>query len=204
MSLLRKLMAKPWEHAGEMQGLHGEVVNRFSAGRVGLMMFLAVVSSLFGLFMVSYYSRTLFPDWEMLAEPGILWLNTGVLALASVAMQAASGAARRNAIPALRKAVAAGAVLTVAFIGGQVVAWNQLVDAGYFAQTNPAVAFFYLLTGLHALHVAGGLWYLGRLGYKMSRKRDMEHVLRQVTLSATYWHYLLLVWLALFALMLVT
>jgi cytochrome c oxidase subunit 3 len=204
MSLLRKLTAKPWEHAGEMEGLHGEVVHRFTAGRIGLTVFLAVISSLFGLFMVSYYSRTLLGDWEMLAEPGILWLNTALLALASVAMQAASNTARRNALPALYKAVAAGAVLTLAFIGGQLLAWNQLVDAGYYARTNPAVAFFYLLTGLHALHVAGGLWYLGRLGYKMSREREMEQVLRQVTLSATYWHYLLLVWLALFALLLVT
>ena len=204
MSLLRKLTAKPWEHAGEMKGLHGEYVVHFTAGRIGLTVFLAVITSLFGLFMVSYYSRSLFPDWERLAEPGILWLNTALLALASIAMQSASSAAKRNAIPALRKSVAAGAALTLAFIGGQCLAWSQLVEAGYFVRTNPAVAFFYLLTGLHALHLAGGLWYLGRLGYKMGRGRDMEHVLRQVTLSATYWHYLLLVWLAMFALLLVT
>jgi cytochrome c oxidase subunit 3 len=94
-------------------------------------------------------------------------------------------------------------VLT-AFIGGQFLAWSQLVAAGYYLQANPAFAFFYLLTGLHALHLAGGLWYLGRLGLKMSRERDMEQVLRQVSLSATYWHYLLLVWLAMFALLLLT
>jgi cytochrome c oxidase subunit 3 len=204
MNLLRKVTARPWEHAGELDGLHGEVVHRYTAGRIGLTVFLLVISSLFGLFMVSYYSRSLFPDWEVLSEPAILWFNTVLLALASIALQRASNAAKRNSIRTMRQSVLAGAVLTVAFIGGQFLAWSQLVAAGYYLQANPAFAFFYLLTGLHALHLAGGLWYLGRLGLKMSRERDMEQVLRQVSLSATYWHYLLLVWLAMFALLLLT
>lgn len=204
MNLLRKVTAKPWEHAGEMHGLHGEFTVRHSAGRIGLILFLLVISSLFGLFLISYYTRSLFPDWEVLADPGILWFNTGLLVLASIAMQRASNAAKRDALGSMRKSVLAGGLLTLAFIGGQVLAWNQLVDAGYYARSNPAIAFFYLLTGLHALHLAGGLWFLGVLGLKIRRELDMEQVLRRVRLGATYWHYLLLVWLAMFALLLVT
>jgi cytochrome c oxidase subunit 3 len=204
VNLLRRITAKPWEHAGELQGLHGEFLARHSAGRTGLTMFLLVISSLFGLFMVSYYSRSRFADWEVLAEPPILWVNTVLLALASMAMQRASNAARRNARATMRKSVIAGAVLTLAFIGGQLLAWEQLVAAGHYAQVNSSFAFFYLLTGLHALHLAGGLWYLGRLGFRMSQPGSGETLLRGVRLSATYWHYLLLVWLALFALLLMT
>lgn len=204
MNLLRKVTAKPWEHAGELEGLHGEFAARHTAGRIGLTVFLLVISSLFGLFLISYYSRSLFPDWEVVSEPGILWFNTALLVLASIAMQRASNAAKRNALGSMRQSVAAGGLLTLAFIGGQVVAWSQLVDSGFYARGNPAIAFFYLLTGLHALHLAGGLWFLGVLGLKIRRERDMEVVLRRVMLGATYWHYLLLVWLAMFALLLVT
>jgi cytochrome c oxidase subunit 3 len=204
MSFLEKITAKPWEHAGEMEGLHGEFVAARSASQTGLFMFLAVISSMFCLFFITYYTRSQFPDWEMLADPGILWLNTGVLVLASVAFQIASNAARRDKTAGIRNALLAGVVLTLAFVSGQWVAWEQLVAAGFYAAVNPAYAFFYLLTGLHALHLLGGLWFLVRVGFRLKRTGNREKVRRSVTLCATYWHYLLLVWLVLFALLLKT
>ena len=203
-NFLSKVTSKPWEHAGEMEGLHGEYVAGGSAGRTGLFMFLAVISSMFLLFMVTYYTRSQFPDWEMLVDPGILWLNTAVLVLASVALQMASNAAKRDAITAMRNSLLAGLVLTLAFIAGQWTAWEQLVAAGYYAASNPANAFFYLFTGLHALHLIGGMWFLAKLGFRLKQVENREKVLQSVTLCATYWHYLLLVWLVLFTLLLKT
>ena len=204
MNWLRKVTAKPWEHAGEMEGLHGEFIITRSAGRTGLFMFLGVISSMFLLFMISYYTRSQFPDWEALADPAILWANTAVLALASVAMQMASNAARQTGFTGLRNWLLAGAGLTLVFIAGQILAWEQLVDGGFYARANPSFAFFYLFTGLHALHLAGGLWYLARLARSMGRQDRVERARHSVTLAATYWHYLLLVWLALFVLLLNT
>lgn len=204
MSFLQKVTAKPWEHAGEMEGLHGEFTAVRSARRTGLLMFLAVVSSMFLLLTISYYTRSRFPDWEVLTDPRILWLNTALLVLASVALQMASKAARSNATVMLRNTLLAGAALTLVFIAGQLMAWNQLVAAGFYAQGNPSIAFFYLLTGLHALHLVGGMWFLGRLGFRMSRRSGAENVQHSVALCATYWHYLLLVWLMLFTLLLKT
>jgi cytochrome c oxidase subunit 3 len=204
MSLLSKITAKPWEHAGEMEGLHGEIVTTRTASRTGLLMFLAVISSMFLLFMISYYTRSLFPDWEVLADPGILWVNTVVLVLASLAMQMASNAARQSADVSMRNFLLAGAVLTLVFIAGQFMAWEQLLEAGFYAQENPSIAFFYLFTGLHALHLLGGMWFLTRLGFRMSVENRREQARQSVTLCATYWHYLLLVWLALFVLLLRT
>jgi len=204
MGLLQKVTARSWEHAGEMEGVHGEIVITRSASQTGLLMFLAVISSMFLLFMISYYTRSLFPDWEVLADPGILWLNTAVLVLASLAMQLASNAAKRSATVSLRNYLLTGAVLTLVFIGGQLLAWDQLIENGFYAQENPAIAFFYLFTGLHALHLLGGMWFLGRVGFSLNRENKREKARNSVTLCATYWHYLLLVWLLLFALMLRT
>lgn len=204
MSLLKQLMAKPWEHSGELEGVHGEVVVRHSTGQMGLWLFLAVVSSMFMLFIVSYYTRSQFPDWEKLTDPNILWLNTGLLLLASVALQLASNAAKRDAASSLRNALIAASLLTVAFVGGQLVAWEQLISAGYYVQGNPSTAFFYLVTGLHAVHLLGGLWYMLLVVIRLNREQQREKALKSVALCATYWHYLLLVWLILFALLLRT
>jgi len=204
MGFLSKVTAKSWEHAGELEGLHGEYMQSRSAGRTGLMMFLAVISSLFLLFMISYYTRSLFPDWEKLADPRILWLNTFMLVLASIAMQKASNAAKDGADTSMRNYLIAGAILTLIFIAGQFVACEQLVKAGFYAQVNPSFAFFYLVTGLHALHLFGGMWFLGRLGFRLRKPDNRVKAREGVTLCAIYWHYLLLVWLLLFALLLRT
>ena len=204
MSFLRKVMVKPWEHSGEMEGLHGEFVSGQSASRTGLYMFLAVISSFFLLFIITYYSRMQFPDWEMLADPGILWFNTAILVLASVAMQLAGNAARDDATTGMRNYMLAGGILTLAFIGGQLLAWEQLVAGGYYAAANPSYAFFYLFTGLHALHLVGGGWFLVRTGFRLKRMETSEKAKQSVVLCATYWHYLLLVWLVLFTLLLRT
>jgi cytochrome c oxidase subunit 3 len=204
MNFLSQIMSKPWEHAGEMEGLHDTVDNGYATSRTGLLLFLAVITSFFSLFMITYYSRSQFPDWEVLADPRILWVNTAVLVLASIAWQLASNAAKQNKTGAMRNALIAGAVLTLAFIGGQFVAWDQMVAAGYYARANPANAFFYLFTGLHALHLLGGMWFLGRLGLRMNQTGKEEKVLQSVTLCTTYWHYLLIVWLVLFTLLLRT
>jgi len=178
MSFLSQIITKPWEHAGEMDGLQGTLDNGYSASRTGLLLFLAVISSMFLLFIITYYTRSKFPDWDVLADPAILWVNTAVLVLASVALQMASNAAKQNKTGIMRNSLIAGGVLTLAFIAGQLIAWDQMVTAGYYAQ--------------------------GALGFRMNQTGKGEKVLQSVRLCATYWHYLLIVWLVLFTLLLRT
>ena len=98
-----------------------------------------------------------------------------------------------------------GGLLTLAFLGGQFYAWTQVRDSEFFTPSNPAVAFFYLLTAVHGLHLLGGLYVWGRTLARMRRK-DVEviDVRLSVELCSVYWHFLLLVWLGLFAVMLST
>ena len=200
MSFLSKVMVKPWEHAGEMEGLSDEFTIAGGASRTGLYVLLAVISSMFLLFIISYYTRSQYPDWEVMKDPGILWINTLVLVLASVVLQLASNAAKQNATARLGYMMMAAAGLTLVFVSGQFMAWEQMIAAGYYAQENPANAFFYLFTGLHALHLFGGLWFMVLLGLRVKRSEKKEELSESVALCATYWHYLLLVWLVLFTL----
>ncbi len=97
-----------------------------------------------------------------------------------------------------------GGGFAVAFLVGQYLAWQQLQAAGYYAAINPANAAFYLLTGVHAVHLMGGLVAWTRTAARMARGAELDEIRLGVELCTVYWHYLLLVWIVLFSLLLLT
>ncbi len=172
--------------------------------KLGLGVLLAVATSLFALFISAYSIRMEYPDWRPLVEPGLLWVNTGILVMSSIFMQWAWNAAKRSDFQSVARGIGVGGACAVAFIIGQLAAWDQLSSSGYFITGNPANGFFYVLTGVHALHLAGGLVALSRSVSRLWRRQDMESIKLGVELCAVYWHYLLVVWLILFGLLLTT
>ena len=196
------LTTKPWLEDGTIGGLRTVGALPLPAAKVGLWIFLAVVGSLFSLFILAYSMRMHMGDWRPLPAPKLLWLNTGVLILSSVALQKAQLAAGRGEVDGVRVSLFAGGVFTIAFLVGQLMAWRQLTVAGYFLATNPASTFFYLLTAVHGLHLLGGMVALGRTTAKAWCGFEMEQARLGVELCAMYWHFLLLVWLVLFGLLL--
>ncbi len=165
------------------------------------MWFPAVACSLFALFVSAYAMRLSFTDWTPLPRPPLLMLNTALLVGASLAMQWTVHAARRDERARVRRGLAAAGLLTVAFLAGQLVVWFQLHDAGYFLSASVATAFFYLLTAAHGAHVLGGLVAWGRASLRAWRRADPDRARLGVELCATYWHYLLGVWVVLYALL---
>jgi len=200
----------PWLGQGPTPEPATEDVASTAARRTALGVFLAVVTSLFGLFISAYHMRSAAPDWVRLSDPGLLWLNTAVLVLASLAFERARRAAGWGNLRAARSALMLGGALTLLFLIGQYGAWLQLSAAGMFAASNPSYAFFYLLTGVHGLHLVGGLLVWGQVAHRAWSSLSTTDVaavgrLRlSIELCAVYWHYLLLVWLVLFGLLLLT
>ena len=202
----QRLWAKPWLEEGPVGEVAGTGAVPLPAAKLGLGVFLAVAGSLFALFTSAYVMRMhMAADWRPLPEPRLLWLNTGLLVVSSVALQRAYMAACRDERDGVKVGLLAGGVAALAFLVGQLLAWRQLAAAGYFLAANPASAFFYLLTAVHGLHLLGGLVALGRAA---ARLRDdglaMERMRLSVELCALYWHFLLVVWLFLFGLLLLT
>lgn len=207
--LVSRLRAKSWQTKGATGAIHEGGATTLTPGRIGLWTFLAVVTSLFGLFLAAYHMRMMdgmeHGDWVHFPVPRILWVNTAVLMLGSVAMQWARAAADRDAREAMRARLITGGLLTGAFLVGQLIAWSEVRTSVYFSPANPAVAFFYLLTAVHGLHLIGGLAVWVRTVRKLFVPAAKAADVRQIVVLCTiYWHYLLLVWLVLFGLMLST
>lgn len=166
--------------------------------RVGLWVFMAVASVLFSALVSAYLVRMNLPDWRSLPEPKLLWLNTALLGLSSLFLQRATWASRQQRLEATRRNLRLGGLLGFAFVAGQLLAWSQLQAMGYFLTSNPSSSFFYLMTALHALHLLGGL-----VAWGVVSSRTPPAPLA-VELCTTYWHFLLLVWLVLYGLLLLT
>jgi cytochrome c oxidase subunit 3 len=199
----QSINVRPWLAQGSIRDVHERVLDR-PAAKTALWIFLAVATSLFALFISAYAMRMHLGDWQPLPEPMLLWWNTALLVATSVVMQRTVLAARRADAGGLRTGLIGAGALTLAFLVGQVVAWRQLSAAGYFLTSNPANGFFYLLTAVHSLHVLGGLVAWGRTASRVWHGADAPSVRLSVELCAIYWHFLLVVWLVLFALLLST
>lgn len=203
----RQLTAKPWDK------VQREADDKFAGGvslslvpeRVGLWVLLAVVTSLFGLFISAYNMRMMLADWTPVSDPGVLWLNTLLLLLSSAAFQWTRTVAERGDSARTSLGLVVAGLFAFAFLYGQLVAWDELKVSGEIPVRDAARAFFYLLTGLHAVHVLGGLAVWGKTTARMwIGTFEMDDVRLSVQLCTVYWHYLLAVWLVLFALLLTT
>ena len=195
-----RLTAKSWR-SGEQRGDVGAIGT--PPARIGLWIFMAVVTSLFSLFLSAYSMRMHHGvGWCHLTIPNILWINTAVLLVASIAMQLASHAAGRGQRKLAQVALIAGGVLTLAFLAGQMMGWRAVGPSLYFIQGSPAIAFFYVLTIVHGLHLLGGLYVLGRASLRFSGGAELIDLRQSLSLCAMYWHFLLLVWLGVFAVLL--
>ncbi len=189
----QNLAAKPWLEQGVIGDLRDADEGRPNLAKIGLGVFLAVAGMLFALLASAYVMRAVSPDWQNTPLPRVLWFNTGVLVLSSAALQAAVFFADRQDAHRVRFCLMAGALTAMVFLAGQLAAWREFAREGYFLSTNPANSFFYLLTGVHGAHLLGGLVALAAANIVASRSG--------IRLCAIYWHFLLVVWLLLFALL---
>jgi cytochrome c oxidase subunit 3 len=198
MTILARLAEKSWEPASDRDP--HEAGSRPSAGSVGLTVYFAVAMVMFSLLGAAYFMRMGLhaamghaDDWVSMPDPPLLWVNSATLMASSLAWETARRAGTEGRAP---RATLVGAALGLCFLIGQWLLWRHYQAAGYYLSSNPANAFFYLLTALHGVHILGGLiaaaWVLA--------ERNPAHL----RLCAIYWHFLLFIWILIAALLLST
>ncbi len=182
--------------AGEGPGRGpGDGVPALQPARVATWLLVGIVTILFASFSSTYLARRALADWRPVAMPPILWVNTALLVASSAALEIARRAATRGRGAVARRATAAAAGLGAGFLVGQVMAWRALVAAGVYLATNPHSDFFYLLTGVHGLHLAGGLVALGYAWWRAGQVAVRAALATTLTTVAVYWHFVDVLWL---------
>jgi len=214
VGIVRRLTEKPWLAPGLDPSTEADARSfpSLTAAAVGLRVYFGVATIMFLLIAAVFVMRMggheistdQRVDWKPMSWPPLLWFNTGVLILSSAAWEWARAAASRARSENLRTGLAAGGVLALVFLAGQLTVWRQLEEAGCGITATTMSAFFYLITALHGLHLAGGLAVWGRTTAKVFAGRDVAEVRQAVDLCALYWHFLLLVWIVMFGLLLLT
>lgn len=169
-----------------------------SPASIAVWLLVASVTILFAAFTSTYLARRSEADWIVGPLPSLLYVSTGVLLLSSGVLEGTRRAGLRGRLDLVRSGLLAATALGVGFLAIQATAWRQLAALGVFLASNPHSAFFYLLTGAHALHVAGGLAWLGVALSRARRAGTADAALASAGPAATFWHFLGGLWLYLF------
>jgi len=177
------------------------------AGRFGMALFLVSLAMLFGssmlaILIVRFRTTSWSPaGWH--GAPVGLWASTLVILAASVAVHRALRAARGGDLVQVERGLVLTLMAGCGFLLLQALNWLLFLRAGGFTADTLVGFSFYVLTGLHGLHVLGGLVALGLVlrGFRRGRWRDRPA--DPVQLTAMYWHFLDAAWLVMFTVILV-
>jgi len=190
--------------------------DRLRRNRIGMAVALAPVAMLFVAFTSAYILRQgLGEDWRATELPPILWVNTVILLASSLTLELARRSLTREAalaqvpsVPGVAPVNASSVpwlpitlVLGLGFLAGQWMAWSQLARQGIFISSNPSSSFIYLLTGAHAVHLAGGVLALAYAAAATVLSHAGERRRMVVDVTSWYWHFMAVLWIYIFALL---
>lgn len=184
--------------------------------RIGMWLALSAILMMFAALTSAYVFRSTRTqlEWQTFAVPPMLWVSTILILASSATFEAARRAAHRGRYEHYRRWLLASLLLGFGFLASQLLAWRELVGQGIYLATNPHSSFFYLLTGLHALHLIGGILGLIYLALRAGRASVAAAAAVSGTVSAgerkrrasvdaigLYWHFMDGLWVYLFALL---
>jgi cytochrome c oxidase subunit 3 len=215
---------------GGDDGDHGRHPDRSPKGqrlrraRIGVAICIFSVTALFIMLTVVYLARQgggpydpihlqQLHDWKPMQLPyRQLWFNTFLLVLSSVTLELARRCMEKKAEFAVMGIVPPPdmgdlpwlgftLLLGFGFLAGQIMVWTGLRAQGIFHHANPSSNFFLGFTGLHAIHLAGGLLFL--LYTACGRWFRMRFEFQQIAVDVTgwYWHFMGVLWFGIFALL---
>ncbi len=207
---------KPVGSRGPRERLQRYRLGLFFALGGDLMFFIAIVSAFFvqkHAGHIDAYNHWTNP-WVPIQIPAILWVNTFLLVLSSITLEVARRGifhepdvmeewlglgkpTRKRVLPWLSVSIVLGGL----FLWGQYSAWKQLAMQHIFYAGNPSSRFFYLITGIHGIHLLLGLALLVTAVIGMSTIRLIESRQILVDCATWYWHSMGALWLFLFGLL---
>ncbi len=171
--------------------------------KFGLWLFIATVIMLFGAWTSAYIVKRGDMGWSEIIVPDLFWINTGIILASSVTMVWAVRAARKDNFESLKIALSITTILGIAFVIGQFMAYDQMVELKeHFTGGPVSHSFVYVLSGAHAVHLISGVIFLIFVLVAVFQKKVHSKNMNQIEMCATYWHFLDVLWLYLFVFLL--
>ncbi|MFN4032208.1 MAG: heme-copper oxidase subunit III [Fimbriimonadales bacterium] len=174
--------------------------DRFQMARLGLYIFLGALTAMFGALAVLYLLRTPARGDFVFEMPKLSWVGTAVLMLSSIPCQMALNASRAGNLRGVWRGMLLTLLLGAVFLALQGGSWGDIARQLQGAPTHFFISMFYVISALHGLHLLGGLVFVAGLLYYAQQQRVQP---QSVELGAIYWHFLGVLWVALFSVMLV-
>lgn len=166
--------------------------------KFGMWLFMVTVFMVFAALSSAYIVRRAEGNWTYFELPALFWVNTVVILISSATLHWAYLSAKRDNLESVKIAMIITTVLGVGFMVGQYFAWIELVTNSIHLVGNPSGSFVYIISGLHGLHVLGGVIYLLILLGATQKGLVHSKSLNRIEMCATYWHFLGGLWLYLF------
>ena len=170
--------------------------------KFALWIFIASVLMIFAALTSAYIVRQADGNWMLFDLPDSFWITSAIILASSVTMHWAYWSAKKDNLEATKLAISLTSVLGLAFLIGQYIAWGDLVERNVYFVGNPSGSFVYVLSGLHGLHIVGGVVFLFIVLVATFRFKVHSRSLDQIEMCATYWHFLDGLWLYLFVFLL--
>ena len=134
-------------------------------------------------------------NWQTFDLPQLFWYSTAAIVLSSITIFLAEKAFKHREMSKYRSLLSATVILGVLFIVFQLLGFQQLWAKGITLQANVSYSFLYVIVGLHAAHVLGGLIALVLLFAKTFSKKTRNYNIVPVELVSTYWHFVDILWI---------
>ncbi len=170
--------------------------------KFAMWLFIATVMMLFAAFTSAYIVRRAEGNWVIFELPAMFYYTTAFIILSSITMQWGYFAARKDNLDMVKITVGVTAVLGVAFLVGQILGWEQLVNENIHMVGNPSGSFIYLITGVHGAHVISAVVFLFIVLNSAFKLKIHSKNMAQMEMCTTYWHFLGGLWLYLFVFLL--
>ncbi len=210
-SLLKKLFStlsqKPWEEDQiaidtKHEGRSFNLSNQMSA----VIIIFGISTALFSLVFTSYlYSLPPEQDTTFILKKNLLWFNTLVLIFVTFYFNKIRNDLSKNITNKIKKNIIIVGGLSYLFLFLQILLWYQLMREGHFVSTNTYFSSYYFFTGLHGVHLLGGLFFWGKVSSRIFSLAENDYANEQKNISALsiYWLFLFIVWLTFFGLMII-
>ena len=171
--------------------------------RFALWLFIVSIVMLFAALTSAYIVRQADGNWFVYHIPAMFYYSTTIIILSSATMQWAMIAAKQDNIPKLKLAITLTAVLGVIFLVLQYLGWGSLVNRNVYLVGNPSGSFFYIITGLHGLHIVSGVIYLLITLFAAYKCKIHSKSIVYLEMCATFWHFLGILWIYLLIFLLI-